>query len=164
MSTYTASHSPSHLPGESRLAELTRPDQNYRRISVHQPVQRRLDRPSQHPCKCNSMHTICMVEQKHTKRTARLYGMGYGPIYCSLLLIAIVFWRMKSSRSRQALPLGARRALAKQGLDISAARRRRRLSTALMSERAFISRNTLARVERLTPVCPWASMPRSSSS
>ena len=55
---------------------------------------------------------------------------------------------MKSSRSRQALPLGARRALAKLGLDISAARRRRRLSTALMAERAFISRNTLARVEK----------------
>ena len=55
---------------------------------------------------------------------------------------------MKSSRSRKALPLGARRALTKLGLDISAARRRRRLSTALMAERAFISRNTLARVEK----------------
>ncbi|MCW5750707.1 MAG: helix-turn-helix domain-containing protein [Alphaproteobacteria bacterium] len=55
---------------------------------------------------------------------------------------------MKSSRSQPALPMGVRRALKKLGQDISAARRRRRLSMALMAERAFISRNTLARVEK----------------
>jgi transcriptional regulator with XRE-family HTH domain len=44
--------------------------------------------------------------------------------------------------------MGVRRALKKLGQDISAARRRRRLSMALMAERAFISRNTLARVEK----------------
>ncbi len=55
---------------------------------------------------------------------------------------------MKSSRSQQALPTNVRRALKKLGQDISAARRRRRLSVALMAERAFISRNTLARVEK----------------
>ena len=55
---------------------------------------------------------------------------------------------MKSSRSQKALPLGVRRALKKLGQDISAARRRRRLSVSLMSERAFISRNTLSRVEK----------------
>ena len=54
---------------------------------------------------------------------------------------------MKASRSRQALPLGVRRSLRKLGLDIAAARRRRRLPTALMAERAFISRATLARAE-----------------
>ena len=58
---------------------------------------------------------------------------------------------MKASRSRQALPLGVRRALRKLGLDLSAARRRRRLSMALLAERAFISRNTLTRVEKGDP-------------
>ena len=55
---------------------------------------------------------------------------------------------MKSSRSQQALPGGLRRALNKLGHDISAARRRRRLPVAMMAERAFISRNTLARIEK----------------
>ena len=55
---------------------------------------------------------------------------------------------MKSSRSQQALPTSVRRGLKKLGQDISAARRRRRLSVALMAERAFISRNTLGRVEK----------------
>ena len=55
---------------------------------------------------------------------------------------------MKASRSQLALPLGVRRALHKLGMDISAARRRRRISVALMAERAFISRTTLTRVER----------------
>jgi transcriptional regulator with XRE-family HTH domain len=55
---------------------------------------------------------------------------------------------VKSSRSRQALPTSLRRALKKLGQDISAARRRRRLPVALMAERAFISRNTLGRVEK----------------
>ena len=58
---------------------------------------------------------------------------------------------MKSSRSQQALPLGVRRSLRKLGLDLSAARRRRRLSMALLAERAFISRNTLTRVEKGDP-------------
>jgi transcriptional regulator with XRE-family HTH domain len=55
---------------------------------------------------------------------------------------------MKSSRSQQALPTSVQRALRKLGQDISAARRRRRLSVALMAERAFISRNTLGRIEK----------------
>lgn len=58
---------------------------------------------------------------------------------------------MKTSRSQQALPLGVRRSLRKLGLDLSAARRRRRLSMALLAERAFISRNTLTRVEKGDP-------------
>ena len=58
---------------------------------------------------------------------------------------------MKSSRSRQALPPRVRRALQKLGMDVSAARRRRRIPVALMAERAFISRTTLARVEKGDP-------------
>jgi transcriptional regulator with XRE-family HTH domain len=58
---------------------------------------------------------------------------------------------MKSSRSIVGLPPSVRRALSKLGADISVARRLRRLPTALMAERAFISRNTLARLERGDP-------------
>ena len=55
---------------------------------------------------------------------------------------------MKASRVLPALPAALIRALSKLGQDISAARRRRRLTMALVAERALISRTTLARVER----------------
>jgi transcriptional regulator with XRE-family HTH domain len=55
---------------------------------------------------------------------------------------------MKRSRARSGLPLAVRRALAKLGEDLSVARRRRRITMATLAERAFISRATLARVER----------------
>jgi transcriptional regulator with XRE-family HTH domain len=58
---------------------------------------------------------------------------------------------MKSSRALPALPLSVRRALQKLGADLSAARRRRRLTMVLLAERAFVSRVTLARVERGDP-------------
>lgn len=49
------------------------------------------------------------------------------------------------------LPGPAVRALKMLGEDISAARRRRRIPTALMAERAFIARTTLSRVEKGDP-------------
>lgn len=55
---------------------------------------------------------------------------------------------MKSSQAQSALPLAVRKALAKLGGDIQVARKRRRLTMATVAERAFINRNTLARVER----------------
>jgi transcriptional regulator with XRE-family HTH domain len=58
---------------------------------------------------------------------------------------------MKASRSKTALPLPASRALVRLGEEVSIARRRRRISVALMSERALISRNTLTRVEKGDP-------------
>ena len=58
---------------------------------------------------------------------------------------------MKQTRAKAALPLSVRRALAKLGEDLSAARRRRRLSMELLAERAFVSRVTLRRVERGDP-------------
>ena len=58
---------------------------------------------------------------------------------------------MKASRSIAGLPPSVRRILTKLGQDISAARRRRRLSMELMAQRAFISRNTVARVEKGDP-------------
>jgi transcriptional regulator with XRE-family HTH domain len=58
---------------------------------------------------------------------------------------------MKSTRALPALPLAVGRALQKLGQDLSAGRRRRRLTMALVAERAMISRTTLARVERGDP-------------
>ena len=58
---------------------------------------------------------------------------------------------MKASPAHAALPAPVLRALRKLGADISAARRRRAIPTVLMAERAFIARNTLARVEKGDP-------------
>ena len=58
---------------------------------------------------------------------------------------------MKASGALRALPTPVKRALAKLGDDVSAARRRRRISTTVMADRAFITRKTLARVERGDP-------------
>ena len=51
----------------------------------------------------------------------------------------------------QALPRAARQALVKLGADIAVARKKRRISTVSMAERAFISRGTLYKVERGAP-------------
>lgn len=49
------------------------------------------------------------------------------------------------------MPRAARRALAKLGGDMAVARKKRRISTVSMAERAFISRGTLYKVERGDP-------------
>lgn len=49
------------------------------------------------------------------------------------------------------LPLAVRRALGQLGTDIQRARKRRRLTTAIVAERANITRPTLGRVERGDP-------------
>jgi transcriptional regulator with XRE-family HTH domain len=58
---------------------------------------------------------------------------------------------VKASRAIPALPIPIKRALAKLGGDLSAARRRRRISVELMAERAFVGRNTISRVEKGDP-------------
>ncbi len=55
------------------------------------------------------------------------------------------------SPATHTLPKAARQALAKLGEDIAVARKKRRISTVSMAERAFISRNTLAKVEKGDP-------------
>ena len=57
---------------------------------------------------------------------------------------------MKTPATR-ALPRAARQALVKLGEDIVVARKKRRISTVSMAERAFISRGTLYKVERGDP-------------
>ena len=55
---------------------------------------------------------------------------------------------MRTSRSSVVLPLPVRRALRKLGQDIRDARRRRRIPTAVLAERASVSRATLVKIER----------------
>jgi transcriptional regulator with XRE-family HTH domain len=50
-------------------------------------------------------------------------------------------------RATPPLPLPVKRALAKLGGDIRNARLRRRITTTMMAERAFITRTTLRKVE-----------------
>jgi len=49
------------------------------------------------------------------------------------------------------LPRAARQALVKLGGDIAVARKKRRISTVSMAERAFISRGTLYKLEKGDP-------------
>ena len=56
-----------------------------------------------------------------------------------------------SMRTMPPLPLPVKRALAKLGNDLRAARLRRRIPTTLMAQRAFISRTTLGKVEKGNP-------------
>ena len=55
------------------------------------------------------------------------------------------------SQAINTLPRAARQALAKLGEDIAVARKKRRISTVSMAERAFISRGTLYKLERGDP-------------
>jgi transcriptional regulator with XRE-family HTH domain len=55
------------------------------------------------------------------------------------------------SKASDTLPRAARQALAKLGADIRVARKKRRISTVSMAERAFIARGTLHKLERGDP-------------
>jgi transcriptional regulator with XRE-family HTH domain len=57
----------------------------------------------------------------------------------------------RQGKSQAALPLPVKRALKKLGGDIADARKRRRLTAALVAERALISRGTLRRIESGDP-------------
>jgi transcriptional regulator with XRE-family HTH domain len=55
------------------------------------------------------------------------------------------------TQANSTLPRAARQALNKLGEDIAVARKKRRISTVSMAERAFISRGTLYKVEKGDP-------------
>lgn len=55
------------------------------------------------------------------------------------------------TQATSTLPRAARQALIKLGEDIAIARKKRRISTVSMAERAFISRGTLYKVEKGDP-------------
>jgi len=63
----------------------------------------------------------------------------------------IVMLDVKKPRRGAPLPLPVGRALDKLGSDLRDARRRRRIPTALLAERARISRATLVKVEKGDP-------------
>jgi hypothetical protein len=64
---------------------------------------------------------------------------------------------MNASQAISSLPLPVKRALIKLGRDISDARRRRRISTAIMAERTSISLMTLNRIEKGDPGVAFGS-------
>ena len=55
------------------------------------------------------------------------------------------------STAKDTLPRQARDTLAKLGEDIAVARKKRGISTVSMADRAFISRNTLSKLEKGDP-------------
>lgn len=55
------------------------------------------------------------------------------------------------TQATSTLPRAARKALIKLGEDIAVARKKRRISTVSMAERAFISRGTLYKLEKGDP-------------
>ncbi len=55
------------------------------------------------------------------------------------------------SQANSTLPKATRQALSKLGEDIAVARKKRRISTISMAERAFISRGTLYKLEKGDP-------------
>lgn len=64
---------------------------------------------------------------------------------------------MASTSSKNSYPLPLTRALRKFGADIKDARRRRRISVAVMAERASISRVTLNKLEKGDPGVSFGS-------
>ena len=64
---------------------------------------------------------------------------------------AISIRQIMKSQAPSTLPRAARHALVKLGQDITVARKKRRISTVSMAERAFISRSTLAKIEKGDP-------------
>lgn len=58
---------------------------------------------------------------------------------------------MRTSRTSIILPLPVRRALRKLGQDIKDARRRRRIATGVLADRATVSRATLVKIEKGDP-------------
>ena len=72
-------------------------------------------------------------------------------MYNTLCNLIIHLKHNMKSLSISTLPVAARKALAKLGADIAVARKKRRISTVSMAERAFLSRSTLARIEKGDP-------------
>lgn len=61
------------------------------------------------------------------------------------------------SQATSTLPRTARKALIKLGEDIMVARKKRRISTVSMAERAFLSRSTYAKIEKGDPTVSFGA-------
>ena len=78
--------------------------------------------------------------------------MFYGLIKYTLNnIFTLIYDIIMKSLAIPGLPGSANRSLVKLGEDMSIARRKRRISTESMAERAFISRSTLYKIERGDP-------------
>ena len=71
-------------------------------------------------------------------------------VYCIAFTVNDIY-HYAMPRKTPLLPIAVRRALATLGTDLQHARRRRRLTTMMVAERAHITRPTLLRVERGDP-------------
>lgn len=63
-------------------------------------------------------------------------------------IVIVSILNIMRSRSSKSLPLSVKRCLKKLGSDLADARKRRRISTTTMAQRAMISRTTLVKVEK----------------
>ena len=90
------------------------------------------------------------------------HGVGLGPgpglkssdllrLFCRTYNDLMSVKKDTKTQSRSSIPLPARAALVRLGRDIAVARRKRRISTADMASRLFVSRDTLWRLERGDP-------------
>lgn len=85
--------------------------------------------------------------------------MGWNELYIShndsyivhISCFAYYMIHISLMKTTSPLPGPVKVALKKLGADISDARKRRRVPTTLMAERAFISRSTLGRIEKGDP-------------
>ena len=72
-------------------------------------------------------------------------------VFCTLTAVVQAILNIMRSQSSKPLPLPVKRALKKLGADLADARKRRRISTSTMAQRAMISRTTLVKVEKGDP-------------
>lgn len=68
-----------------------------------------------------------------------------------MILIKIAMIYLKMSKIEEVMPTSLKRAIRKLGHDINTARRRRKLTVAMMTQRAGISKPTYLRVEKGDP-------------
>lgn len=76
------------------------------------------------------------------------HGIVMYYVICIIAYNVYFIGQKMKSLATSTLPRTARRALVKLGQDIAIARKKRRISTVSMAERAFISRSTLAKIEK----------------
>ena len=88
----------------------------------------------------------------------KLFWVGMNSIFLIMTHILFIFLvfayymiHISLMKTTSPLPGPVKVALKKLGADISDARKRRRVPTTLMAERAFISRSTLGRIEKGDP-------------
>lgn len=78
-------------------------------------------------------------------------------IICIILYYVCYITHYMKSQATSTLPRTARKALIKLGEDIMVARKKRRISTVSMAERAFVSRSTYTKIEKGDPTVSFGA-------